>query len=365
MLGLGAIHVLVVLAALLAYQWSLVRPKVDWVPAPVQTYAACPSSTSSQTLMFGATSMLGKYIVESYKRDASICIINYGRSACADCHVNIKGDLRDTRHVGRVLDAFNVDTVLTSVKPPLMDIHYRTFIELNLLSMLELIKLAKLKGVGYFVYVSSIAAAGHYHPHVNASEADEALLYTDYEAPYDVSKRVAEDYLLAAHEEGKFSTVSIRTGGIIGGPKDPYDFYLSSFPFVPSFDIPVVIDANYAGNIGDALYHVDRALHEDSALGGQFYYYTGEHNLETRVADIVSKARGVPVLKLPYWLIPEAIRWYSWLRLDHDVYGYFDLMRMAIVPQSFDQTKFHTTFADFKPRFTVEQALNRLFDKKA
>jgi nucleoside-diphosphate-sugar epimerase len=123
--------------------------------------------------------MLGRYIVESYRRDSTICLINYGRSKCKNCHINIKGDLRDTRHVERVLDAFNITTVLTSVKPPLMGIHYRDYVELNMLSMLELVKLAKAKNVRHFLYVSSIAAASHYIPHYMATEDDPKPLYTD------------------------------------------------------------------------------------------------------------------------------------------------------------------------------------------
>jgi len=311
--------------------------------------------------MFGATSMLGKYIVESYRADESICIVNFARSKCKDCHVNVKGDLRDTRHMHRVLDFYQPETVLTSVKPPLEGMHYKVYIELNLLSMLELIKAAKAKGVKQFIYVSSIAAASHYLPHLNTTEKDPQPFYTDYEAPYDVSKRVAEDALLAAHEAGVFSTISIRTSGIIGGPKDPYNFYYSSFPFVPSFNTPSIVDINYAGNIGDALYVVHQTLLKNPELGGQYYYYTGEHLSEQAQAEMTAAIRGVPVLTLPYWALEAFISVAQYLRFEHNIYNMVDMLRMATVPQVFDNSKFFQAFPDFKPKYTMEEAIYQVY----
>ncbi|GBG33628.1 3 beta-hydroxysteroid dehydrogenase/Delta 5--_4-isomerase [Hondaea fermentalgiana] len=362
---LTAANVLAVLVAIVGYQWTQIRPKVDWTPAPVQEFEACPADTESTTIMFGATSMLGKYIVESFRRDARICVVNFGRSKCKNCHINVKGDLRDTRHVHRALDAYAPDTVLTSVKPPLEGMHYKVYIELNLLSMLELIKAAKSKGVQQFIYVSSIAAASHFIAHNDTSEADPQPYYTDYEAPYDVSKRVAEDALLAAHEEGVFSTVSVRTSGIIGGPSDPYNFYYASFPFVPSFDTPAVVDINYAGNIGDALYVVHETLRKTPNVGGKFYYYTGEHMSEQRQAEITAAARGVPVLTLPYWLLEGIIDVGQFLRFEHNIYNIVDMFRMAVIPQQFDNSAFFEAFPDFKPRYTMEEAIQRVYKKKA
>ncbi|CAK8990188.1 NADPH-dependent 3-keto-steroid reductase Hsd3b4 (3 beta-hydroxysteroid dehydrogenase type 4) (3 beta-hydroxysteroid dehydrogenase type IV) (3 beta-HSD IV) (Dihydrotestosterone 3-ketoreductase) [Durusdinium trenchii] len=353
--------VLVLLAAVAFRDWLHVKPKIDWVRAPVQSYDKCPSSTKSKTLMFGATSMLGKYIVESYIKDPSICVINYGRSKCAKCHVNVKGDLRDTRHVHRVLDNFKPDTVLTSVKPPLLGIHYKTFVELNLLSMVELIRAAKAKGVRYFVYVSSIAAAGHYEVHHGSTEADTKPFLTDFEAPYDVSKRMAEDYLLDAHEPGKFEVISVRTSGIIGGPDDPYDWYLSMFPFVPSFHTPAVVDSNFAGNIGDALYHVQQEMIKRPEVTGQIYYYTGERIPENTMAKWVAKHRGVPLLEIPFVVLEKVLELWHWARFDPNTYSILDLGRMGIIEQTFDNSKFRKTFPAFKERFTMEQAFARLF----
>lgn len=359
----SAIHLLLPILAAVVYEWTHIAPKINWAPktAPF-TFDACPSSTKEKTIIFGGTSMLGRYIVDTYSRDQSICLINFGRSKCPKCHVNVKGDLRDTRHVWELFKHYTPETVLASVKPPLLGIHYRTYIELNLLAMLEMVTAAKRLGVKNFIYVSSIAAGSHYLPHNLSTEAEDKPLYTDYEAPYDVSKRVAEDRILELHEEGKFNSIAIRTSGIIGGEGDPYDYF--RLPFIISFDTPAVIDCNYAANIGDALYVVDRKMKKKPSVGGQMYYYTGEHNSEADVAGFVAKASGKPIIKVPYWVLTKTIDIWTYFRWDHDVYTTLDLMRMAVVPQTFNQEKFHTTFPEFKPKFTMEETMEDLYGTK-
>ena len=58
------------------------------------------------------------------------------------------------------------------------------------------------------------------------------------------------------------------------------------------------------------------------------------------------------------------IEWWSWLRWDHDIYTTMDLLRMAIVPQTFDQSKFHKTFPDFEPKYTMKQAMMDIYGLK-
>jgi len=303
--------------------------------------------------------MLGKYIVGSFQQEKQLCLINYGRSKCQKCDLNIKGDLRDSRHVERMVKAYKPETILTSVKPPLLGIHYKTYIELNMLSMIELIKIAKGNGVKNFIYVSSIAASGHYHWHHNANEKEEQPLYTDYEAPYDISKRVAEDYLLAEHEEGKFNVISIRTGGIIGGKGDPYDYM--RYPVLGGFEpAPPRVDSNFAGNIADALVVVYKKMKQDAAVAGCFYYYTGEPVSETDKIRIVAKATGKPLIILPSWVLYELEKWWTWARWNPNEYTNLDLLRMGLIEQTFDQTKFFETFK-FKPKITLKEAIKNLY----
>jgi len=359
--NLTRVILLPVLAAVV-YNWLSISPKVDWTRTVYQDgmdHLKCPEHTTQTMVIFGGTSMLGKYIVDSFVRDKSLCLVNYGRSKCAQCSVNVKGDLRDTRHVERIVDHFKADTVLTSVKPPLLGIHYKVYIELNLLSMLELIKSAKKHGVRNFLYVSSIAASSHYINHTMSDESLEQPKFTDYEAPYDVSKRVAEDFLLAQHEPGIFNTIAIRTSGIIGGEGDPYFYF--RLPFIVTFNLPAVVDSNYAANIGDALVVVFKTLQKNPQLGGQFYYYTGEHNPERMLAEYAAAGSGKPILELPIWLLYAVIEWWSWSRWEHNIYTTLDLLRMAVIPQNFDQSKFHGAFPDFKPKYTMKQAMVELY----
>ena len=82
-------------------------------------------------MFFGGTSMLGRYIIDAWLEDDSVCLINFGRSKCPRCHVNVKGDLRDADHVVRTFEAYDIDTVVTAVKPPLLGIEYNAYLELN------------------------------------------------------------------------------------------------------------------------------------------------------------------------------------------------------------------------------------------
>eukprot|EP00514_Thraustochytrium_sp_LLF1b_P009809 CAMPEP_0184558882 /NCGR_PEP_ID=MMETSP0199_2-20130426/46143_1 /TAXON_ID=1112570 /ORGANISM="Thraustochytrium sp., Strain LLF1b" /LENGTH=392 /DNA_ID=CAMNT_0026956155 /DNA_START=166 /DNA_END=1341 /DNA_ORIENTATION=- len=357
---LTARNVLLTLIAFVVYKWTCVKPKITWKPSNATKFESCPEGTKETMLFFGATSMLGRYVVDSFLTSQDLCIVNFGRSHCPLCHVNVKGDLRDVGLVQRVFDEFDVHTVLTAVRPPLLGVHYRDYIELNLLSMIELSQAAKKAGVRHFIYVSSIACASHYIPHHNATEADPQPFLTHYEAPYDVSKRLAEDFIIDLHEPGVFDVVSIRTGGIYGGSGDPYEHY-QYLPFILSFDVPAVVDANYAGNIGDALVAVREKLKQDPSVGGQFYYYTGDHIPEGVVARFASDATDRPLVTIPYFLLEIVIDVWSYLRFDHNTYSYLDLLKMAVIPQTFDQTKFHSTFTNFKQKYTLEQALHLIY----
>lgn len=352
------VAILAVILALFFRTWWQIGPRVDWSPRPVEPILEqCPTD-KAPLLVFGATSMLGKYIIEAFHEDSGLCIINFGRSKCELCNINVKGDLRDTRHVDRVIAHFKPTSILTSVKPPLLGIHYRTFIELNLFAMVELIKLAKKHRVHNFIYVSSIAASGHYHHHDTASEDDEAPYYTDYEAPYDVSKRFAEDFLLQQHEEGVFNAISIRTSGIFGGDGDPYDYIRQ--PIIAGVETPP-IDSNYAGNIADALYVVHKTLLEKPHLGGQFYYYTGDPMSEIDKSRMVATETGKPLVMIPMWVVDFCREWGHWMRWDPHTYNLIDLFRMGNVQQTFNQTKFHKAFPTFKQKYTNKQALRSIY----
>lgn len=350
---------LVVLVACIAFQWTQQPPRVDWSPTSVTTLSEqCPPHTTP-VLVFGATSMLGKYIMERFREERNLCLISFARSSCSVCNINIKGNMKDVRFVDRVLEHYKPKTVLTSVKPPLMGVHYRTYIELNMLAMMELAKLSKKHNVENFIYVSSIAAAGHYHEHSLATESDEQPYYTEYEAPYDVSKRVAEDFILGLHETDVFNTISIRTSGIMGGAGDPYDEFHTA-PILFSFEPPAPpVDCNHAANIADALYIVYDTMLQRPEVGGQFYYYTGYHCDEAAKAQLLSERTGKYHFKIPHKWVMDWLPWLFWAKWDPHQYTYVDMVRMgATIQQTFDQSKFHAAFPAFKAKYSLEQAMD-------
>lgn len=359
----NASALLAVIVTYYAYLWTQVTPRVDWSPAPPVPFKEnCPPGLVPM-MVFGGTSMLGKYIVHSFtEQEPGLCVINFGRSKCKSCHINIKGDLRDTRLVGRSLAHYKPQTVLTSVKPPLLGVHYRTFIELNMLAMIELIKLAKQHAVRNFIYVGSIAAANHYTMHDMGKESDPSPYYTDYEAPYDVSKRVAEDFLLAQHETGVFNCVSIRTSGIVGGDGDPYD-NLRWPVYIRVEPNPSLVECNYAGNIADALVVVHRTMQKHPEVGGKFYYYTGEKWTENDKYELLAPYTQKRFIDVPLGLFVQLTEFAHWARWDPNVYWTVDLSRMGLVNQTFDQSKFHNAFPDFTPKVPMAEALIRLYAK--
>ena len=341
---------------------------MDWQVSSQFGFKACRKRDVPTIVMFGATSMLGKYVVETFQSDENVCLVSFSRSKCEVCDISIKGDVRDIRLIQRVLGFYEPNSIVTSVKPPLTGVPYKTYIEINLFAMVQLIDAAKMYGVRNFIYVSSIAAAGHYFDHHNVDEKAKKPYYTDFEAPYDVSKRFTEDYLLKQQSD-RFNVISIRVSGIIGGTGDPYEY--QRFPVLLAIDPPLpLIDSNYAGNVADALVVVYRRMRtissgQECLFCGEFYYYTGESIPETTKTKIVAEQTGKPMIFVPRLALEMTIKFLHWARFEPTVSNYIDLFRISLVPQTFDQSKFHAAFPEFKPKVTVEDALRRIYSKKA
>eukprot|EP00924_Labyrinthula_sp_SR-Ha-C_P004725 maker-scaffold_1-snap-gene-9.17-mRNA-1 protein AED:0.24 eAED:0.24 QI:0/0/0/0.5/1/1/2/0/351 len=334
---------------------------IDWMPSSLNNFDPCPENKET-VLIFGATSMLGKYVVENFNSHTKdICLISYSRSVCKECTLTVRGDFRDARLIQKVLDFYKPKTLITSVKPPLLNTHYKIYIEVNLLSMIQLINAYKEFSIEQneavrFIYVSSIAAAGHYFEHSNAKESDPKPFYTDYEAPYDVSKRFAEDYLLNAATEN-FQVLSLRIGGVIGGKGDPYDYM--RWPILFKIDpAPAPIDSNYAGNIAEALW----VIYNSGTRGfGRFYYYTGEPLTETEKINIVQEVTGKPIVSFGYDFVSMVVDLWFRFKWDPNSYTDVDLYRMGLVAQSFDQTLFFNTFPEFKPIMSLAKSVRLIY----
>ena len=371
--AMRVIHV--VFPVFLAYYgliWMNRPPKFDWTPQqPIQNYPVCPKHTSEIHVVFGGSSLLGKYIAKTWKREyPNVCLINYARTSCPGCDLNILGDVRDTQHINRMFRHYNsegnpkqtITSVLFSIKPSLTGTDWRTFMEVNFSALAEVTKIAKQTGVKHLLYVSSIAAASHFKSNHLVTESDPQPLYTDYQAPYDLSKRLAEDFILHQNDEESFRTVALRVSGILGGVGDPF-FHHRMFPFLFTFNSPIIVDYGYAGNIADALAEMLRvvARGKKSAVSGQFYYFTGEHIPESKATEKMNELTGKPLLTIPYDLLNLFLDFWQWFRWDHNTYTLIDLMRCANVEQTFDNSKFHATFPDFKVKYTVLEALEHIY----
>ena len=346
---------------MMIYLYTLIdkEPRVNWTNH-IMPYNALNNSCQEERsiVIFGATSMLGEYIIDTFKQhDLSGCYINIGRSKCSKCDMNISADIRDIKYIDFVLEQIRPSTIIASVKPPLTSIHYRRYIEINLLSLLEIAKTAKRIGVKQFIYVSSIAASNHYIEHHNTNEKEHQLAYTQYEAPYDISKRVFEDFILSANDEN-FNTISIRTSGIFGGDRDPFMFL--RYPIIIKSLTPV-IDINYAGNIAEALYQVTEELKVNPSVGGQFYYYTGKAIPLSEIAEHVAKIRNLPLVVVTHQFIERVLNIWSYFIIDHHQYSEYDIYRMGTFEQTFDQTKFYTTFTKFTEPYEIFQSLNIIY----
>ncbi len=130
-----------------------------------------------------------------------------------------------------------------------------------------------------------------------------------------------------------------------------------------------VIDCNYAGNIADAVYHVHQRLHQQGSredlecVGGQMYYYTGEHHTNAAMNEYMRAATGKPTLALPLALVQQLVIWWSWARLDPNKYSFLDMLLMGRVEQTFDNSKFFRAFPGFQERVSMAQAVQLLFKK--
>ena len=112
--------------------------------------------------------------------------------------MNVAGDIRDYALIERVVAFYKPDSVLTSTKPPLLMMPYQEYVEVNFLAMVEIMQIAEKAGVPRFVYVSSIAASSHYLVHDNADEQLVQPRMMDYEAPYDLTKRLVSTFILSS-----------------------------------------------------------------------------------------------------------------------------------------------------------------------
>lgn len=129
------------------------------------------------------------------------------------------------------------------------------------------------------------------------------------------------------------------------------------FGFEPE---PPLIDSNYAGNIADALVVVYKTMKVNQSVTGRFYYYTGEPTSETEKIKVIAEKQNKLLVILPLWLLQTVKDVWHYVRWDPDVYTQVDLIRMALIEQTFDQTLFLETF-QFNPKYSMNSTLQLLY----
>jgi len=352
----------------------------------------------SAVMVVGGAGCLGRVIVRRWMAqvaaskgtaDAHPRVVSVDRRPNSAADDNILVDLCNADEVERlVFGSYAVQTMLVAVKPPLVGPAYQEFIEVNLSAICELARLAEKHRVRHFVYVSSIAAANHWVHHVNAKESDAASnpRLTELRSPYDVSKQIAERFILMQHTDEGMRTVSIRLGGLYGEDDDPY--WARRLPFGISFDLEwdpkiPVIDSNYVENVAEAMLRVVSCLSSNASVGGKFYFYThGDRRAsQAEISLLLAQKAGKLHIALPFWamkVVFQIIHMVSVVPLllpgwpfnqpagravmPKSYYSEGSMLTMACYNQTFDNSRFRSTFG-FSHVSTVEEAVEEIHQK--
>jgi len=299
---------------------------------------------------------------------------------------NILVDLCNVDEVERlVFGSYSVQSMVVAVKPPLIGPAYQDFIEVNMSAICDLAHLAEKHSVRQFVYTSSIACANHWVHHVDVKESDAASnpRLTDLRSPYDLSKQVAERFILMQHKAEGMRTVSIRLGGLYGEDDDPY--WNRRLPFGLSFDViwePAIpmIDSNYVENAAEAMLRVVNRLSVDASVGGKFYFYThGDRRAsQQEISVMLAQKSGRLHIALPYCFFPFIVQLLqvissvllmlpSWpfnqpagrAVVPKPYFSNGSQNNMALYNQTFDNSLFRSTFG-FSYVSTVNEAVEEM-----
>lgn len=340
-------------------------------------------------VVVGGAGLVGRYLVRRWKRkleDGSKKLLSLDLRENPVADVSLLADLRDPSTIEKVLfKKYAVEIMVIAVKPPLVGPSYQSFMEVNLAGLCDLVNMAEAHKVGSLVYVSSFAACNHWLPHRNLAEQDPAASppLTSLRSPYDLSKAMAEQYILQKHSK-IMRTVSVRIGGVYGDNDDQY--WNRRLPFRLSLDIsdkdanPPKIDANYVENVAEGLLRVAERLSQDASVGGRFYFYTigDRHATQQELGYRMAEATGRFHLAVPTWVVHFWLSVMSFVSsfalqlpsspfdqpagrtLEPKAYfSRYSMAKMGLIDQWFDNTLFRTTFG-FSHLYTTEEAIARV-----
>eukprot|EP00930_Biecheleria_cincta_P044862 TRINITY_DN30906_c0_g1_i2.p1 TRINITY_DN30906_c0_g1~~TRINITY_DN30906_c0_g1_i2.p1 ORF type:complete len:487 (-),score=48.65 TRINITY_DN30906_c0_g1_i2:428-1888(-) len=344
----------------------------------------------------GGAGLLGRYLIRRWadklEEEAARTgqpkprLLSVDLRANPGADLSVLADLREPAVLEQNLFAkYAVRDMIVAVKPPLVGPSYQFFMELNVAGVCDLAKLAEKHQVGTFVYVSSLACTDHWASKINCSETDPEANppLSQLRSPYDLSKRMAEEFILRMHSSTGMRTLSIRIGGIYGDDDDQY--WNRRIPFNLSLEVSNVpgaplMDSNYIENVTEGLLRATCRLSSDASVGGRYYFYTiGDRHATQQELGVlmaakagrihiqVSPAIGPYLFQVLAVLSSLPLQGPSWpfgqpAGRAVEPKPYFttcSMSRMGFFNMTFDNTLFRKTFG-YSHLFTTEEAIDHM-----
>lgn len=318
-------------------------------------------------LVAGAAGGLGKHIINMLLHtgvnkviavDAAPKALHHRSQGKADKVVFVQGNITEMKdQLSRIVHDHRVDCIISSVMPNLFTATEQEFTNININAVKTLLDVGKSsKSVSSFVYISSIAVMNHFTPSINTKESDPLPSMDSYYSPYDRTKRIAEDMVLATNgfDNSRLRTIALRPGGIIADAKSPTVKDNLQGNVIYWLGVSAVIDHAHGIDIAHAVGCALNNLHDQAVsapvCAGKAYFVTGHAVDVGDIAQLVGKYRGnIPVKKLSDILPPRVLITAS--------VAFRDLMK------SFGLSPAAICLGDFMKMSTIQQTFNNKLAK--
>jgi len=241
-----------------------------------------------------------------------------------------------------------IDCVFSTITPDVQKGTAEDFHQTNVVGVERLLNAASAAGVPRFVYLSSIAATNHFLHSNNITEAETPAAST-LTSPYDISKRMGEDLVLAANGNNGMVTCSLRAGGILLSPND---YAFRNYFMVPGILFEIFTDTEVdfipGEDVARGMILGAKALESRPAdtCGETFFLTKGESCNPGPMMATTSEFLGWPVIMLPDFIF-EVACFFVWLafaikfKLGFSTPGIppHKFWKMARIQQTFDNSK--------------------------
>lgn len=236
-----------------------------------------------RVLLVGGSALLGGHVVTALLREdalVSIAVMDLRpyQGPHADRVETLRGDVTSAEDCARILAGSQpYDVVISMVTPDLMRGTAEAFQRVNVDGIHNLLAACQNHGVRGLVYISSIAVLDHFRDHVDVDETEPLPPLEQYRSPYDRSKRLGEDAVLAADRPGGLRTCSLRMGGILSDMRDVALRYLTKpVVVIQGHGRPIdMIDMIDGFNAAHAIVLAVRAILERAdEVGGEAFFIT-------------------------------------------------------------------------------------------